>query len=73
MEKIQQIPLRMVGNSIYMRVPRDYILAHKLRPGDVVLWNCDSGNFRIVQLATLKEPSVLQEDLNSARQELAAE
>jgi hypothetical protein len=73
MTNIQEIPLRMVGNSIYLRVPRDYVLANKLRPGDVVLWNSDSGNFRIVQLATLKEPPVVQEELRAARQELAAE
>jgi hypothetical protein len=73
MEKIEEIPLRMVGNSIYLRVPRHYVHANKLRPGDVVLWNSDSGNFRIVPLATLKEPSVLQEDLKTARQELTAE
>jgi hypothetical protein len=73
MEKIEEIPLRMVGNSIYLRVPRDYVHANKLRPGDVVLWNSDSGNFRIVALATLKELPVLQEELSAARQELAAE
>jgi hypothetical protein len=72
MEKIEEIPLRMVGNSIYLRVPRDFVRANQLRAGDVVLWNSESGNFRIVQLATLKEPAVLREDLEAARQELAA-
>jgi hypothetical protein len=56
MTNIQEIPLRMVGNSIYLRVPSDYVRANQLRAGDVVLWNAESGNFRIVQLATLKEP-----------------
>jgi hypothetical protein len=73
MNRIQQIPLRMVGNSIYLRVPRDFVLANKLRPGDVVLWNSDSGNFRIVPLATFKEPPALREELNAAWHELAAE
>jgi hypothetical protein len=72
MNRVERIPLRVVGNSIYLRVPADYVKAKQLRPGDIALWDTKNGNFRIVQLATFKDPSVLQEEVDTAWEEMIA-
>jgi hypothetical protein len=63
MSNIEYIPLRKVGDSIYLRVPASYIREHKLKPGDIAVWDPIGGSFKVVKLAQLAELASQGEEL----------
>jgi hypothetical protein len=52
--KIEYIPLRQVGRSLYLRVPAAFVRANGLIAGDIAVW-WPGEKLRVVKQAQLAE------------------
>jgi hypothetical protein len=52
--KIEYIPLRQVGRSLYLRVPAAFVRANGLIAGDIAVWS-PGEKLKVVKQAQLEE------------------